>query len=235
MRARYAQRRRESTVSEKVARPWGTYEVTDRGDGFLVKRVSVAPGGQLSLQYHRHRSEHWVVVRGTAWVTQGKEQFSLRANESTYISAGTVHRLENRGAEMLEIIEVQCGDPLIEDDIVRLEDRYGRETPSSGTLTRDAYAREIAASYAADNPAVQQVYRCDGQNEGHGPILLLVSDEDTLPAGIVPVWFGVERELRGAPVCVVLVTPRELDQINEGVLLLEEGWVARDLIYEKTA
>lgn len=101
--------------------------------------------------------------------------------------------------------------------------------------TRAAYAREIAASYAAASPAVCQVYRCDGQNEGHGPILLLVSDEDTLAAGIVPVWFGAERELRGAPVCVVLVTPQELDQINEGVLLLPESWVSRELLYERAA
>ena len=100
---------------------------------------------------------------------------------------------------------------------------------------RAAYAREIAASYAAASPAVCQVYRCDGQDEGHEPILLLVSDEDTLAVGIVPVWFGAERAPLGVPVCIVLVTPQELDQINGGVLPLGERWVFRELLYERAA
>jgi mannose-1-phosphate guanylyltransferase/mannose-6-phosphate isomerase len=96
------------------------------GDGFQVKRLTVKPGASLSLQRHRHRAEHWVVVSGTARVTRGEEQIDLTANESTYIPIGMNHRLENPGAAPLEIIEVQSGQYLGEDDIERLDDIYNR-------------------------------------------------------------------------------------------------------------
>ncbi|ARK48519.1 mannose-1-phosphate guanylyltransferase/mannose-6-phosphate isomerase [Burkholderia pseudomallei] len=110
----------------KVQRPWGYYDSIDRGERFQVKRIVVDPGKQLSLQMHYHRAEHWIVVRGTAKVTRGDETFLLSENESTYIAVGAVHRLENPGRIPLEIIEVQSGDYLGEDDIVRFDDRYGR-------------------------------------------------------------------------------------------------------------
>lgn len=113
-------------VHRTVVRPWGAYTVVQEGPGFKMKRIEVKPGAALSLQLHHQRSEHWVVVRGIANVTRGEEQFSLRANESTYIPVETRHRLENPGAESLVIVEVQCGDYLGEDDIVRFEDKYGR-------------------------------------------------------------------------------------------------------------
>jgi mannose-1-phosphate guanylyltransferase/mannose-6-phosphate isomerase len=113
----------------KVQRPWGSYEVTDRGERFQTKRIIVKPHGQLSLQVHRHRSEHWVVVSGTARVTIGGEVRALHENESAYIPAGVVHRLENPGNVPLHLIEVQCGGYLGEDDIVRLEDSYSRHLP----------------------------------------------------------------------------------------------------------
>lgn len=109
-------------------RPWGHAETLQVGDGFLVKRITVAPGRALSLQMHHHRSEHWIVVRGEAEVVRGDEQFTLTADESTYIPVGTRHRLTNRGPEPLEVIEVQTGSLLSEDDIVRFEDRYARAT-----------------------------------------------------------------------------------------------------------
>jgi mannose-1-phosphate guanylyltransferase/mannose-6-phosphate isomerase len=110
-----------------VARPWGAYESLAVGDRYQVKRIFVNPGAALSLQYHHHRAEHWVVVSGTARVTRGDEVFDLSPNQSTYIPLGEVHRLENPGKEMLQLIEVQSGDYLGEDDIVRLEDVYGRK------------------------------------------------------------------------------------------------------------
>ena len=110
----------------KVYRPWGSYESVDAADGFQVKRIAVNPGQSLSLQMHHRRSEHWVVVRGEVRVTRGEEQFALGVNQSTYIPAGTRHRLENPGTEPAHLIEVQCGDYLGEDDIVRFEDDYGR-------------------------------------------------------------------------------------------------------------
>ena len=109
-----------------VYRPWGSYRTIDRGEGFHTKRITVAPGGQLSLQFHNHRSEHWTVVSGTARVTVGNEIRHMGANESVYIPLGAVHRLENLGDEPMVLIEVQCGDYLEEDDIVRLVDTYGR-------------------------------------------------------------------------------------------------------------
>jgi mannose-1-phosphate guanylyltransferase / mannose-6-phosphate isomerase len=110
----------------RVYRPWGTYQTMDRGERFQTKRLVVKPGGKLSLQKHHHRSEHWVVVTGTAEVTVGDETKLLQENESTYIPAGTPHRLANPGKVPLHLIEVQCGPYLGEDDIVRLDDVYGR-------------------------------------------------------------------------------------------------------------
>jgi mannose-1-phosphate guanylyltransferase / mannose-6-phosphate isomerase len=119
--------REECQQHRKVHRPWGTYDSIERGERFQVKRIVVNPGATLSLQMHHHRAEHWIVVRGTAKVTRGEETFFLTENESTYIPTGTKHRLENPGKLPLEIIEVQSGAYLGEDDIVRYEDAYGRE------------------------------------------------------------------------------------------------------------
>jgi mannose-1-phosphate guanylyltransferase/mannose-6-phosphate isomerase len=118
--------REETRAHRKVHRPWGTYDDLERGERFRVKRILVEPGAALSLQMHHHRAEHWVVVRGTARVVRGEETFLLTENESTYIPPGTRHRLENPGKLPLEIIEVQSGAYLGEDDIVRFEDQYGR-------------------------------------------------------------------------------------------------------------
>jgi mannose-1-phosphate guanylyltransferase/mannose-6-phosphate isomerase len=118
--------RAECLAHRKVQRPWGTYDSIESGERFQVKRIVVEPGATLSLQMHHHRAEHWVVVRGTARVTRGEETFLLTENESTYIPTGTRHRLENPGKLPLEIIEVQSGAYLGEDDIVRFEDSYGR-------------------------------------------------------------------------------------------------------------
>lgn len=109
-----------------VLRPWGAYTVLEEGPGFKIKRIEVKPAGCLSLQLHHRRSEHWVIVSGRARVTNDDQVFEIGANESTYISPGHQHRLENVGAEPLVVIEVQCGAYLGEDDIVRLEDAYGR-------------------------------------------------------------------------------------------------------------
>jgi len=114
------------TTQPVVHRPWGTYETTDRGDRFQTKRLIVKPGGQLSSQMHYHRSEHWVVVSGTALVTVDGVERIVGENESAYIPAGVQHRLENPGKVPLHLIEVQCGSYLGEDDIVRFEDRYAR-------------------------------------------------------------------------------------------------------------
>jgi mannose-1-phosphate guanylyltransferase / mannose-6-phosphate isomerase len=118
--------RDERLSHRRVYRPWGTYETVDLDQGFQVKRIVVNPGARLSLQKHGHRAEHWVVVRGMARVTRDREVFDLVANQSAYIPLGAVHRLENPGKEPLHLIEVQSGDYLGEDDIVRLEDNYGR-------------------------------------------------------------------------------------------------------------
>ena len=111
-----------------VARPWGAYTVLQEGPGFKIKRIEVKPGAALSLQLHHRRSEHWVVVRGVADVTRGEETFAVGANESTFIPVNTRHRLGNPGTMPLVMIEVQCGEYLGEDDIVRFDDRYGRTT-----------------------------------------------------------------------------------------------------------
>lgn len=118
--------RSEADLQRKVHRPWGWYDSIDIGERFQVKRIVVRPGATLSLQLHHHRAEHWVVVRGTARVTRGGETILLGENESTYIPLGVKHRLENPGQLPLEIIEVQSGAYLGEDDIVRFEDNYGR-------------------------------------------------------------------------------------------------------------
>ncbi len=118
--------RTEPDSHRTVYRPWGHYQSVDSGERFQVKRITVKPGARLSLQKHARRAEHWVVVRGLARVTRDDEVFDLAANQSAYIPLGAVHRLENPGDEPLEIIEVQSGDYLGEDDIVRLEDTYGR-------------------------------------------------------------------------------------------------------------
>lgn len=116
----------ETETHRKVRRPWGSYDSIDHGDRFQVKRIVVNPGSCLSLQMHHHRAEHWTVVSGTARVTRGDEQFLLTENESTYIPLGVRHRLENPGFVPLQIIEVQTGSYLGEDDIVRYDDNYGR-------------------------------------------------------------------------------------------------------------
>lgn len=121
-----SQKRTEGNIHRKVFRPWGWYDGVDAGERFQVKRIVVKPGGTLSLQMHHHRAEHWVVVAGTARVTKGHEVFLLSENQSTFIPLGTTHRLENPGCVPLEMIEVQSGTYLGEDDIVRFEDVYGR-------------------------------------------------------------------------------------------------------------
>ncbi len=118
--------RDEAVTHRRVHRPWGTYETIDVGHRYQVKRITVNPGAALSLQMHHHRAEHWVVVKGTARVTRGQETFLVTENESTYIPVGVRHRLENPGKFPLEMIEVQSGSYLGEDDIVRFEDHYGR-------------------------------------------------------------------------------------------------------------
>jgi mannose-1-phosphate guanylyltransferase/mannose-6-phosphate isomerase len=121
-----AAQRGEATIHRKAQRPWGSYDCIDDGERFQVKRIVVNPGAALSLQMHHHRAEHWIVVRGTARVTRGEETFLLSENQSTYIPIGVRHRLENPGKLPLEMIEVQSGGYLGEDDIVRYEDTYGR-------------------------------------------------------------------------------------------------------------
>ncbi|OEZ01737.1 MULTISPECIES: mannose-1-phosphate guanylyltransferase/mannose-6-phosphate isomerase [Stenotrophomonas] len=121
-----ADSRPEATWHRKVYRPWGAYDSIDNGERFQVKRITVKPGGTLSLQMHHHRAEHWVVVSGTAEVTRGDEVILLGENQSTYIPLGVTHRLRNPGKLPLELIEVQSGSYLGEDDIVRFEDTYGR-------------------------------------------------------------------------------------------------------------
>jgi mannose-1-phosphate guanylyltransferase / mannose-6-phosphate isomerase len=120
-------KRQESYIHRKVHRPWGYYDAINEGENFKVKRISVNPGASLSLQKHSHRSEHWVVVKGVAEVLCGDKTEILQANSSLYIPAGQIHRLSNPSVDILEIIEVQTGEYLGEDDIVRLDDNYGRE------------------------------------------------------------------------------------------------------------
>lgn len=129
--AQLSQKRRpEIQTHRRVYRPWGYYETIDQGSGFQVKRIGVNLGASLSLQLHKYRSEHWVVISGIAKVTRGDEIFTIQANESTYIPQGVKHRLENVGDTLLEIIEVQSGSYLGEDDIIRFDDKYGRTSES---------------------------------------------------------------------------------------------------------
>jgi mannose-1-phosphate guanylyltransferase len=121
-----AEKRSEFKVHREVYRPWGKYDSIDNGERYQVKRITVNPGEKLSIQMHHHRAEHWIVVSGTASVTNGDKTFLVTENESTYIPIGIVHALENPGKVPLEMIEVQSGSYLGEDDIVRFEDRYGR-------------------------------------------------------------------------------------------------------------
>ncbi|TOG57225.1 cupin domain-containing protein, partial [Vibrio parahaemolyticus] len=118
--------RTEHLLHREVYRPWGKYDSIDSGNRDHVKRITVNPGEKLSIQMHHHRSEHWIVVSGTAKVTNGEKTFLVTEDQSTYIPLGTVHALENPGKIPLEMIEVQTGSYLGEDDIVRFEDRYGR-------------------------------------------------------------------------------------------------------------
>ncbi len=119
--------RYEHSLHREVFRPWGSYDSLEHGPRFQVKRLKIKPGATLSLQLHHHRAEHWVVVAGTARITRDEEEFLLEENQSTYIPVGVKHRIENPGMIPLEIIEVQSGSYLGEDDIVRFEDRYGRK------------------------------------------------------------------------------------------------------------
>jgi mannose-1-phosphate guanylyltransferase/mannose-6-phosphate isomerase len=123
--------RSEASLHREVFRPWGSYDSIDNGDRFQVKRLSVKPGGVLSLQMHHHRAEHWIVVQGTARITCNDKTFLLSENESTYIPIGATHRIENPGKVPLHIVEVQSGSYLGEDDIVRFEDSYGRKGTST--------------------------------------------------------------------------------------------------------
>ena len=120
------QKREEKNLHRKVSRPWGWYDSIDEDERFKVKRIQVKPGASLSLQMHHHRAEHWIVVKGIAQITNGDQIITLTENQSTYIPQGQTHRLANPGSEPLEIIEVQSGSYLGEDDIVRFEDTYGR-------------------------------------------------------------------------------------------------------------
>ena len=125
-----AQGREEIKLHRQVFRPWGSYDSIDMAENFQVKRLIVKPGAVLSLQKHAHRSEHWVCVKGKALITKNDEEFQLSVNESTYVAIGDIHRIANPYDEPLHIIEVQCGDYLGEDDIVRFDDNYGREGTS---------------------------------------------------------------------------------------------------------
>lgn len=118
--------RTEHHIHREVYRPWGKYDSIDNGERYQVKRITVKPGEKLSIQMHHHRAEHWIVVSGTASVTNGDSVQLVTENQSVYIPVGQIHALENPGKILLEMIEVQSGSYLGEDDIVRFEDRYGR-------------------------------------------------------------------------------------------------------------
>ena len=119
--------REEVDFHKEVMRPWGSYKILYEAEGFKIKTIKVNPGAQLSLQMHNRRSEHWVVVNGVANVTCGEDEVELKKDQSTYIPVKTKHSLANKNQDMLEIIEVQTGTYLGEDDIIRFEDKYGRE------------------------------------------------------------------------------------------------------------
>jgi mannose-6-phosphate isomerase-like protein (cupin superfamily) len=120
------QQRPELRLHPRVYRPWGWHETLTDGPGFKVKTLSIKPGESLSLQRHQHRTEHWIVLAGTARITRGEERFELEANASTFIARGEKHRLQNATDQPLLILEVQSGEQLDEEDIERFEDRYGR-------------------------------------------------------------------------------------------------------------
>jgi len=130
-------------IGIRVERPWGAWTLLESGPGYKVKRIEVLPGGRLSLQKHRSRSEHWVVVQGTARVTTDEKVFALAANQWTFIPLGAVHRLENPDAGLLVLIEVQTGIHLCETDIVRLEDDYGRPVGDQPEENRVLSAAEL--------------------------------------------------------------------------------------------
>lgn len=115
-----------SQIGDRVEKPWGYYRVLGRGDGFLVKQIVIYPREQISLQLHNHRSEHWVVVKGQAKAIKGNQNFTISENQSFYISKGEKHRIHNPADVELWLIEVQYGAQLVESDIVRFEDQYGR-------------------------------------------------------------------------------------------------------------
>jgi mannose-6-phosphate isomerase-like protein (cupin superfamily) len=159
----------------KVGQPRGFYDSLERGECFQVKRLVVKPGERLSLQLHHHRSEHWTVVRGTALVTRGEERFLLAENQSTLIPLGVTHRFENAGKTPLEVIEVQSGGYLGEDDIVRFDDQYGRDQAGGeagnaalrqaalkararGSLAAGRDAPGYAAIYSAGAPSLRDVF-----------------------------------------------------------------------------
>jgi mannose-1-phosphate guanylyltransferase/mannose-6-phosphate isomerase len=152
--------RREASSHTLVQRPWGSYESVADGARFQVKRIIVRPGAQLSMQMHHHRAEHWIVVRGTAKVTCGDREFLLTENQSTYIPLGYRHRLENPGLLPLELVEVQSGAYLGEDDIVRFDDRYGRADAAPAASGR-------STTTAADT-TVQPAARGISQRVRHG-------------------------------------------------------------------
>ncbi|WP_318527875.1 mannose-1-phosphate guanylyltransferase/mannose-6-phosphate isomerase [Fluctibacter corallii] len=147
------EKRSEFEFHREVFRPWGSYDSIDNGTRYQVKRISVKPGEKLSVQMHHHRAEHWIVVSGTAKVTNGDSTFLVAENESTYIPVGVVHALENPGKIPLELIEVQSGSYLGEDDIVRFSDRYGRapETQTRASANQESDAAQLSA--ASTTPA----------------------------------------------------------------------------------
>ena len=163
-----AQGHESHKLHRTVHRPWGTYTVLEEDPGYKIKRIEVKPGASLSLQMHHHRSEHWIVVTGTAEVVNGDQTIRLEANQSTYIPAGIVHRLANPGKVALHLIEVQCGPYLGEDDIIRIEDEYGR-LPS-------AEEREWAASsgegreypWGSEEPGARACWNGEGSDAGKG-------------------------------------------------------------------
>lgn len=149
-----AKGRLEATAQVRTYRPWGWFQNIDEGHRFKVKRICVKPGAQLSLQKHWHRSEHWVVVTGTAIVTRGEEEFQLRENESTFLPAGTIHRLSNPGQVELHMIEVQSGEYVGEDDIVRIADNYGRSGEADAKPRKIGRPEKLAAKPSAKLKAV---------------------------------------------------------------------------------
>lgn len=126
MKDSHAVKENQDFSNKKIIRPWGNYQCIDHDDRYQVKRITVNQGAQLSLQMHHHRAEHWIIVKGTAKVTCGSKVYLLTENQSTYIPVGENHRLENPGQIPLEMIEVQSGSYLGEDDIIRFDDIYGR-------------------------------------------------------------------------------------------------------------